>query len=143
MKKNTQVIDYGIYIDHLHAFLVSINNDVVETLEFKTDVGHRDRFPGEGTTKTKEGNHVTSRESKHQDKLNEDFIKFCKSIIEKIDNANRILVMGPSTAKFELQKEIRNTKHLEGVFEELKTTDKMSENEILSFVKDHFSVSVR
>lgn len=93
-------------------------------------------------TKTNEidvsGDSNAGRQKHIQNKGNEHFKKFCKSIIAKLEKAHRILVFGPSGAKFELQKEIKNTKSLMHVSEELLVTDKMQKNEALLFVNNHF-----
>ncbi|HYV91653.1 MAG TPA: hypothetical protein VE978_07720 [Chitinophagales bacterium] len=140
MKKiNSQLTDYGIYIDHPHCIIVALHNGKSEASLIKSELVTHERFEGEGSDKTRSIDQTGGRQKQHQNKLNNEFRKFCKAITAQIHNANRILIMGPSDAKFELQKEIRKTKNLRGVFEEVKPTDKMSKGEVMRFVKKNFA----
>jgi hypothetical protein len=129
MKTEKNFIDYGIYIDQKQSFIISLNNILFgEFMNEETITNEIDASKGLDTGRQK---HI-------QNKNNEQLKKFCKSIIAKLDKAHRILIFGPSQAKFELQKEIKNTRSLIHVSEELLVTDKMKKEEALRFVNDHF-----
>jgi hypothetical protein len=129
MKKEKKFIDYGIYIDHKQSFIVSLNNVLCE--EFMNEETKTNEVDASGSSDAGRQQHI-------QNKTNEQLKKFCKSIIAKLERAHRILIFGPSRTKFELQKEIKNTKSLMHVSEELLVTDKMKKDEALRFVNNHF-----
>ncbi len=128
MKKEVNFIDYGIYIDHNHSYIISLDNSQ-----------HHHLIENE-VEEIKSGyiNDNKSQDSHAQNHSNELIKKFCKLIIEKIVNANSILIFGPSETKFELQKEITLSKHLKDIKLDLETTDKMQSDETLRFAKSYY-----
>lgn len=127
MKTESNYIDYGIYIDYHRAFIIALDRVIHEQLI------------AEDTLKMDSSFSQSHNEERIQNHKNEHFKKFCKTIIEKLDNVHAITIFGPSTAKFELQKEISETKHLKNITEELLVADKMEKEEALRFAKDHFT----
>lgn len=127
MKTESNFINYGIYIDHQRSFIIALDRVMHE------------QFAAEETVENDTAYAKSNNEEHIQNHKNEQLRKFCKAIIEKLENVHSITVFGPSTAKFELQKEIRETKHLKNITEELLVTDQMKEGEALRFVKDHFT----
>jgi TPP-dependent 2-oxoacid decarboxylase len=127
MNTENNFIDYGIYIDRKQAFIISLNHNTHEEL-----IGEEDGDIGENMG----GN--TSTHQQNSD--NEQLKKYCKSILETIDNANNILIFGPSVSKFELQKELRENKRLKHVNEDLAVTDELNKHDALAFVKGHYSL---
>jgi stalled ribosome rescue protein Dom34 len=75
------------------------------------------------TVKNDSAHGQNNNEEQIQNNKNEQLKNFCKAIIEKLENVHSITVFGPSTAKFELQKEIRETKHLKNITEKLLVAD--------------------
>ncbi|GAC1417909.1 MAG: hypothetical protein NVS9B7_03720 [Flavisolibacter sp.] len=128
MKKVVNFIDYGIYIDHNHSYIISVNNSRNQLL-IENEI-----------QEIKSGN--TSDNSAHnphaQNHSNELVKKFCKAIISKIVHVNKILIFGPSETKFELQKEIHLSKNLKDIKEDLAVTDKMQSEEALRYVKNYY-----
>ena len=130
MKIENNLIDYGVYIDRKVSYIISLNHVIHEELmdeEIEENAGVLPR-----TTK------INGQQGHLQNTRNEQLKKFCKTIISKLVNAHSILVFGPSEAKFELQKEIRDNKSLKNVKEELMVTDVLNKEGALHFVKDHF-----
>ncbi|MDB5228860.1 MAG: hypothetical protein JWN78_3053 [Bacteroidota bacterium] len=131
-------IDYGIYIDHQEAFIISLDHLLNE--KFIAEEVHKNHNAG---TENISGSTDFSREKQLQHRHEDHLKKFCKGIIAKLDKAHRILIFGPATAKYELQKEVLETKsimiHLKR--EELLTTQQMNKEEALRFVKHHFAPS--
>jgi hypothetical protein len=130
MRKETNSIDYGIYIDGEKAFVIALDHLVHEALISNIIFENHEPNPHSG--------HVSSQEHV-QNRKNGQLKKFCKSIIENVANANCIVVFGPSTSKFELQKEIQNTKRLNNVKEELVVADVMDKTTALQFVKNFYT----
>ena len=129
MKIEKNYIDYGIYIDHKKAFLISIDKEVHEETLDNDEEGFDTR--------------IFTEEQSNQNRNNEILKKFCKNIITRLRQVHRVFIFGPSEAKYELQKEILATKSimLEGR-EELATTDKMTMKEAKSFALKHFNTTI-
>jgi len=141
MKQHIEGMDYGIYIDHPHAIVIAFQGGNESHQVYHSGIGgkHQIHFRGEGSDKTGLFGHTLSNESKHQHQINGDFKKFCKMVIETLAQPRRIFVFGPSDAKFELQRDIRDTKSLQAVPEELKTSTPMEAPEAIRFARDHFA----
>src|SRR6185437_8783283 len=99
MKTETNFVDYGIYIDRKRAYIISLNHVMHEEVMGEEMEENEAVLPR--STK------VQGQEAHLQNTKNEQLKKFCKSIINKLANAHRILIFGPSESKFELKKEIK------------------------------------
>lgn len=130
MKIETNSIDYGIYIDREKAFIIALDRIMHEALVSDTTLEYTDQ---------KDLAENASQQEHIQNRKNEVLKRFCKSVIEKVINANNIVVFGPSTSKFELQKDIHHVKRLKNVKEQIATTDFMDKDAALQFVKDFYT----
>jgi hypothetical protein len=128
MKTVNNFIDYGVYIDHHCSYVIALNNPMNEQVLREETITN----DGPLTSNNLNEEHV-------QQHRNEQLKKFCKSIIEKLEDAHHILIFGPSSAKFELQKELLNNKALKHISEELLVTDHMEKEFALRFVKAHYT----
>jgi hypothetical protein len=128
MKTTNNFIDYGLYIDHERSFIIALSHLVHE------QVLQEDTITNDGPLTSNNLN-----EEHIQRHRNEQLKKFCKAIVEKLEHAHHILIFGPSSAKFELQKELLNTKPLKHISEELLVTDHMEKEAALRFVKAHYT----
>jgi stalled ribosome rescue protein Dom34 len=128
MKTTNNFIDYGLYIDHERSFIIALSHLVHE------QVLQEDTITNDGPLTSNNLN-----EEHIQRHRNEQLKKFCKAIVEKLEHAHHILIFGPSTAKFELQKELLSNKPLKHISEELLVTDHMEKEAALRFVTDHYT----
>ncbi|PQJ11417.1 hypothetical protein CJD36_006335 [Flavipsychrobacter stenotrophus] len=133
MTTENNLVDYGIYMDHKNAFIISLPHGVQEAL-LEEDTEQFKASDIEGSTDQSRQLHVQNRE-------NEFLKKFCKAIMGKIEHPNNILIFGPSSSKFELQKEIQENKSLKNTSEEIKVTDTLSKEEATRFVGEHYNRS--
>lgn len=133
MTTENSLIDYGIYMDHKNAYIISMTHGLQEEL-MEEDT---EQFKASDI----EGSNDQSRQLHIQNRKNEFLKKFCKVIMDKIEHPNNILIFGPSSSKFELQKEIQENKSLKQVSEEIKVTDTLSKDEATRFVKEHYGPS--
>jgi hypothetical protein len=128
MKTASNFINYGIYIDHHCSYIIALEHPINEGVLGEEIITN----DGPITSKNLNEEHV-------QQHRNEQMRKFCKAIIEKLEHAHHILIFGPSTAKFELQKELLNNKSLKLISEELLVTDHMEKEAALRFVKAQYT----
>ena len=134
MKVEKNFIDYGIYIDRKHAYIVSLNHTIHEALIKEEIVDNTGILPR--STK------VNSQQVHLQNDKNEQLKKFCKLVMAKLVTAHNLVIFGPSEAKFELQKEIRNSRSLKHVTEKLVVTDVMKKEEAIKYAQDIYKTVV-
>ncbi len=123
-------IDYGIYIDRKHAFIVSLNHM------------QHEQFISEDVLDNEEGVHAdrkTEQQEHIQNRAHEYLIKMCRSVATQLKHPNSIVIFGPSNSKYVMQKEISDSPEFKNVHIELRTTDVMNKNEAIHYVKDQFT----
>ena len=64
---------------------------------------------------------------------------YYKKLAEIIANYKDVVLFGPTDAKIELYKLLRANRHFDKIKIDIKQTDRMTENQELAFVKEHFS----
>lgn len=138
MKKNVNVLQYGIFIDHKKAIIVSIDTQNEITSEECKIPATPVRFNGESTDKTGLFRHTLNRQSHKQQKSQAEFKKFCKEIAGKIKRANQIYIFGPAEGKYDLYREIESRKSMSDVYVEIGTSDKLTKAEVVRAVKEHY-----
>lgn len=126
---------YGIWIDHAHAFVVQANKLGEITIEkFGSSVEGKNH--GGETLE-----HFTIvNQNQHNERRHNELNAFCKELIKRVADADEIVIFGPSTAKFDLKKEIEEVKALSPKLKGTKTVDQMTEAEMKDFVKKFFDL---
>ncbi|MFA5792987.1 MAG: hypothetical protein WC897_03915 [Candidatus Gracilibacteria bacterium] len=126
---------YGIWIDHAHAFIVQANKLGEMTIEkFGSDVEGKNH--GGETLE-----HFTIvNQNQHNERRHNELNAFCKELIKHVTDADELVIFGPSTAKFDLEKEVKEVKALAPKLKGVETTDKLSEAELKDFVKKFFAL---
>lgn len=131
----------GIWMDHSRAEIVAIRGDEVQcsTIESAVERKHRalggTRMPGRnnmsspGASETKVDNHRT-----------EQITRFFKQLIPSVRDADRVLVVGPGSAKTEFVSQVEKQKPLKGRIEAVKKKPHLSSNQFVALVKSHFKV---
>ncbi|MBK6527103.1 MAG: hypothetical protein IPG07_17080 [Crocinitomicaceae bacterium] len=117
----------GIFMDHAHAHVIEYHGDHVDckTVD-KHSIQHGDHHSSE---------HAETRlntKSKVEQNL------FYAKLGEQIKNYDEVLLFGPTEAKVELLHQLRADHHFSHVKIEVKTADKLTENQQHAFVKDYF-----
>lgn len=70
-------------------------------------------------------------------------LKYFKKIQKEIEKYDDVLLFGPTDAKEELNKLLHEDHINTRVRIEIKTTDKMTENQLYAFVRKHFNENLR
>jgi len=137
-KKSANTINYGIWIDHKKAIIVYIDGSGMITEEdLISSVNSRERFPGEGSSKTGLFNTSLNVQAKEQNREQEQMHQFCKRIIAKIPvTAAFVLLVGPAEAKYDLHKEISRKKSLAHIPVEVKTTGKLKAEALAALLNE-------
>ena len=123
MKKNRQL---GICMDHSNARLMEVENGMIVSTSINSGLIPKVK------TVNKDTHEVHSKEH-HQLQS-----AYYKEISEIIRNYQEVLLFGPTDAKNELLNLIDDKHHFENIKIDLKETDKMTDNEMDTFVLEFY-----
>lgn len=131
----------GLWIDHRQAVIVSIT-DAGETIErIESDIERKVRLSGGSRTgKTPYGPQQVSVDGKQEKRIKRQLRQYYQEIIRRIQDANKILILGPGEAKSELKKEMEKFRARASATMTLETADKMTEKQIAARVRKFFTV---
>jgi hypothetical protein len=118
----------GIWMDHSIAHLMEFTTDSIQTKTITSKFTHE----AKEHSLSKSENLMHNKEQHQQS-------EFYKELGEVIKNHGEVLLFGPTDAKVELFNVLKADHHFEKIKIEMKQTDKMTENQQHSFVKDYFS----
>lgn len=119
----------GIWMDHSVAHLIGLNVDSTKNKTILAQVGEQDEA-------------LNSRdETLIQNKEQNELSGFFNRLSDVIINYDEVLLFGPTNAKTELVNILKSDRHFDEVKIEVKPADKMTENQQLAFVKEHFNTS--
>lgn len=129
--------EVGLWIDHRKVVIVTVQDDVVVTRQFKSDMEKHVRFARGSHSK---GQHeiVGSSSEDVRDRSFEDHLNsYYEAVIYLIRDADSILIFGPGEAKVELEKRLKRDE-LGGRIVGIETVDKMTNNQIKAKVRDYY-----
>ena len=121
----------GIWMDHSNAYLLQFTNNTIET----------------STIESTPENQLNEDDLYYKDeshKLNKEeglLSAYYKKIGNVIQDYDEVLLFGPTNAKTELVNTLKNDHHFNKVKIEVKSADKMTENQQQAFVKEHFNAN--
>lgn len=119
----------GIWMDHTQAHLIEYDDPIITT----ENVVITTRFKNDGNKNTDQNERmIHNREQQDQ-------AKYYKKLSDKIIEYDMVLLFGPTDAKAELLHLIQADHHFDKIKFEVRSTDKMTENQENAYVKDYFS----
>jgi stalled ribosome rescue protein Dom34 len=115
----------GIWMDHSTANLIYLNSNKHSQIlsEFTFDTKEEALIRGENVMHNK------------RQQMHEAYYKNIADTILKFDN---VLLFGPTNAKTELHNYLNTDLHFKDIKIEVKSADKMTDNQQEAFVKQHF-----
>ena len=128
MKKQESAKKLGIWMDHSSAHLMEFTNDPIDTKTINSEFTHQVR---EQTLKKSES--LMDHKEQHEEAA------YYKKLGEIMQKYYDIILFGPTNAKTELFNILRADHHFETIKIEVMQTDKMTENQQHSFVREYFS----
>ncbi len=127
---------YGIWIDHAHAYIVRANElDVVGVTKLDSGVEPHHHSGEDGGER-----HTMSDQGSYNKRQANQMHTFTKEIVGQLNDANEIIIFGPSTAKHDLKHAIEANKGLAQALTSVETSDTMTENQLTAYVKKHFGL---
>ena len=126
--KMTAKKQLGIWMDHSSAHLIEFTTDPIEKNIIESKFTHQE----------KEESLVKSEKTMHNKEQHE-HSEYYKKLGEIIKDYDEVILFGPTSAKMELFNILKADHRFAKIKIEIKQTDKMTENQLHSFVKDYFS----
>lgn len=123
----TTTKNIGIWMDHSVAHLMELKNDEIITNNITSSFTHQEKEH----SLSKNENLMHNKEQHQQ-------AKYYNAIKDATKNYESILLFGPTTAKSELLNLMKADHHFEKIKIESLQADKMTENQLHAFVKNHF-----
>ncbi|MGW8303922.1 MAG: hypothetical protein ACWGNO_17720, partial [Desulfobacterales bacterium] len=100
----------GLWIDHRQAVIVSITDNGKTIKRIDSEIERKVRLSGGSrSAKTPYGPQQVSVDGKQQERINRQLRQYYQRIIQRIQDATKILILGPGEAKTELKKEMEKS----------------------------------
>jgi hypothetical protein len=140
MKKSANQTIYAIWIDRKHAMVMKATTQgEPEFIELKSGAG-RERFNGEESNKTGMLGTTIDWQKKMQEKENNQVQQFLKKVIDQLQHAKEILILGSGDTRYELQNAIEKCKMLQGVPVKNRAFRKITKRELELEMEKEFSL---
>ena len=125
----------GLWIDHKQAYLIWNEDGKVEVIPSRIEPP---AHSSGGTQLGGKQNQKADIEARRSDRFRLQINKYYQQVMAAIKGASSIFVMGPGEAKVEFQKVIRKSKDLEKRLLKVETTDKMTKNQMIAYVRKFY-----
>jgi len=132
----------GLWIDHRQAVIVILLDQKEETKRIRSNVGKHVSYSGASHAQAATGSHDDSAENKRDRRFDDQLSRYYDAVFAYLRDADSILIFGPGEAKVELQKCLE-AHGLSDRIVAVKTTDKMTDDQIAAEVRQHFRESQR
>ena len=116
----------GIWMDHSNAYLMELTNDITVQRVVSELANHETEF------NFYKGEKLIHKKEQH---LQLSYYKKIGDIIKKYQD---VVLFGPTDAKNELLNQIKTDHLFEDIKIEVKNSDKMTEDQMQTFVRDYF-----
>ena len=116
----------GIWMDHSNAYLMELANDIIVQRVVSELTNHETEF------NFYKGEKLIHKKEQH---LQLSYYKKIGDIIKKYQD---VVLFGPTDAKNELLNQIKTDHLFEDIKIEVKNSDKMTEDQMQTFVRDYF-----
>jgi hypothetical protein len=118
----------GVWINHSRAQLTEYTVELLETKIIRSEFTHEDKEQG-----------LNRSENQMHKKEQHQHSEYYKKIADVIRNYDDVILFGPSDAKIELFNILRDDHLFANIKIETKHTDKMTELQQHTFIREYFS----
>jgi hypothetical protein len=129
--------EVGLWIDHRKTVIVTVENEVEETREIKSNMEKHIRFANDTDSKDLGDAQGSSAEDMRDRQFGNHLGRYYEGIISLIRDADAIWIFGPGEAKVELETRLRH-EELGGRIVGIEAADKMTDHQIAAKVRDHY-----
>ncbi len=139
---NNSYKQVGVWIDHSKAHLVGYNNGKVEVIEtIESPYESIKRIEGEVNDMTRfspNPEHTSNNEHKKNNITQNEHNEYFKLMEAKLHAFDDIFLFGPGTAKEKMRNRLRENKSFNGKWFAVQSSDKMTDNQLLAFVREFY-----
>ena len=129
----------GIWIDGTKAVIVKLSNDTVT--EVLANIDNKVHHANEGNKGTYlGGGHFNNNETKFEERKNHQIKDYFKNVVNEVLDSNNVYIFGPSEMKTHLKSYIEEDKASRIKIDGIESAEKMTNNQIVAAVKNHFCV---
>jgi hypothetical protein len=132
--------EVGLWIDHRRAVIVISLDQEEEIKVVMSDMEKRVSYSGVQNTDEPSESHNNTSEDGRDRRFNDHRDRYYDEVISYLRDATAILILGSGEAKGELQKRLQSHE-VSGHDVAIKTVDKMTDEQILAEVRQHFRES--
>ena len=115
-----------------------MDNSSAHLTEFTSDSSHTNVLESKFTDPEKDHS-IGNNENQMNNKEQHNRAEYYKSLGEVIKKYDEVILFGPTNAKLELFNLLKDNHNFEKIKIEVKSSDKMTENQQHAFVRDYFS----
>lgn len=132
----------GVWIDHSKAHLIGYkkgNAVLIETVNSPYET--MKRYEGESDDKTRfspNPEHASNNEHKKNNIAQNELNEYFKMMESKLYGFDDILIFGPGTVKDQMRNRLRENKAFSGKWLSVASSDKLTENQLLAYVRDFY-----
>jgi len=135
MQKHT-----GIWIDHREAVIVTIDGEALSVEHLRSGVESHYRASGGWKAGGSVVAQSVAREQRAENRQGQQLDRFFGNVVERVCEADCIVVFGPGEAKGQLAKAIKEHKALAERLRAVEPADKMSENQFVAKVRAFYGM---
>jgi len=128
----------GIWIDKSKAQVISPEK-IIKTIYSEFDP--KPRIDPQKREFGRFGKQVISTENSDQNRFKQQELDFLKNVMNSCKNMEGLLIFGPAYMKNRLHKLIQNDHLLKNISIHIVTAQKMTDNQLVAFVKKHFKTN--
>lgn len=127
----------GIWIDGTKAVIVKLPHDTVTEITANIDNKvHHENESDKGTYLG--GGHHNNNEKKFEERKNHQVSDYFKNVLSEVKDSKNIYIFGPAETKTHLKSYIEKDKSIDLNLNAIESAEKMTNNQIVAAVKNHF-----
>ena len=130
-----------VWLDHETAVMIKIQDSHMEIFHIHSQNNEQLASHNGNVLSESGGHHDFSHERKIERRHGEHLHHYYQNIIHNMKDIKEILILGPGEAKFELENEMAKFKGLSSKIISIQSTDKLSENQIVSKARKFFNLN--
>ncbi len=129
----------GIWIDKEKAVLITVLEDDHTVKCIESGIVTKERDEGEGKEFGKFGHQFLNDEKKKGNKLKQQTDHYLEEVLLNAKESDEVVIFGPAEMKTALEKKMLSNHANAGKLLEVKTADKMTDNQMVAWVKEYFA----
>lgn len=130
----------GIWIDQKEANLITLTKKNIHSKTIYSDIETRIRTEGETKQFGRFGDQYLVDEKGKENRVNEYTQRYLKRVLKELSKADEIFLFGPAQMKLKMEKAISGIPELAVKLKDTKTSENMTHNQKLAYVKDFYKV---